>query len=132
MLNYLKAGYLFFIIYMSDIVNRPDKVTDRYFSYLKKAIEMNGALCIKIAQWLSNQKSLTPILEARFQSLHENCPEHGLEYTTKVIKEEFKQKINSISQEKWIEMSTACYNWYQQNVYSKNSWNNMISHILYD
>lgn len=93
MLNYFKAGYLFFIIYMSNILNNPDKVSDKYFTYLKKAIEMNGALCIKIAQWLSNQKSLSPILESRFQSLHENCPEHPIEYTTKIIKNEYKQKF---------------------------------------
>jgi hypothetical protein len=36
-----------------------------------------------------------------------------------------------ISDEKWNEMSTACYEWYQRNVYSTNCWTNMISNVLY-
>ena len=46
--------------------------------------------------------------------------------------EEIKEKIDSISEAKWNEMSVACYEWYQRNVHSKNAWNNMISHILYN
>jgi hypothetical protein len=46
--------------------------------------------------------------------------------------DEVKQKINSITDEKWSEMSKACYEWYQRNVHSKNAWTNMIEHILYD
>jgi hypothetical protein len=59
-------------------------------------------------------------------------PVENVHYIKVDNKEEFKQKINSISQEKWIEISNACYEWYQRNVYSKNAWNNMISNILYD
>ena len=36
-----------------------------------------------------------------------------------------------ITEAKWNEMSGACYDWYQRNVYSTNCWNNMISNILY-
>lgn len=46
--------------------------------------------------------------------------------------EELQQKIHSITKEQWEQMSKNCYNWYQQNVFSKNCWNNMIEHILYD
>ena len=46
--------------------------------------------------------------------------------------EELKQKIASIDKEQWSKMSTACYEWYQRNVHSKNCWKYMIEHILYD
>ena len=36
-----------------------------------------------------------------------------------------------MTEAKWSEMSSACYEWYQRNVYSTNCWNNMISNILY-
>lgn len=45
--------------------------------------------------------------------------------------EELKQKVASIDKEHWATMSYACYEWYQQNVHSKNCWINMIEHILY-
>jgi len=45
--------------------------------------------------------------------------------------DEFKQKISEMNETKWNEMSKACYEWYQKNVYSKNCWNNMIKNILY-
>ena len=45
--------------------------------------------------------------------------------------EELKQKVASINKEQWTKMSTACYEWYQRNVHSKNCWKNMIEHILY-
>jgi hypothetical protein len=45
---------------------------------------------------------------------------------------EIRPKISEISEEKWNEMSTACYEWYQRNVLSRNAWTNMIEHILYD
>lgn len=46
--------------------------------------------------------------------------------------EELKEKLASIEQEQWINMSTACYEWYQRNVHSKNCWKNMIENILYE
>jgi len=45
--------------------------------------------------------------------------------------EELKQKVASIDKEQWTKMSKSCYEWYQRNVHSKNSWKNMIEHILY-
>jgi hypothetical protein len=44
---------------------------------------------------------------------------------------ELKEKLSTISIEKWKEMSSACYEWYQSNIHSNNCWNNMISNILY-
>jgi hypothetical protein len=46
--------------------------------------------------------------------------------------EELKEKVKLIPEKKWKVMSNACFEWYQRNVHSKNSWNNMISKILYD
>ena len=37
-----------------------------------------------------------------------------------------------LTEEDWKLMSKECYEWYQRNVYSKNSWNNMIGNILYN
>jgi len=45
--------------------------------------------------------------------------------------EELKKQITNIDEEQWNKMSSACYEWYQHNVHSKNCWNNMIKHILY-
>ena len=45
--------------------------------------------------------------------------------------EELKEKLSEISQDKWEEMSNACYEWYQKNVHSNNAWKNMIYKILY-
>ena len=45
--------------------------------------------------------------------------------------EELKEKKANINNEQWTKMSTACYEWYQRNVHSKNCWKNMIEHILY-
>ena len=44
---------------------------------------------------------------------------------------ELKEKIKTISIDKWKKMSEACSKWYQINVYSKNCWNTMIERILY-
>ena len=46
--------------------------------------------------------------------------------------EELQEKIKKISEEKWQEMSNACYEWYQQNVHSDNCWNNMIQNLLFN
>jgi hypothetical protein len=46
--------------------------------------------------------------------------------------DELKNKIKSISKEKWTEMSKSCYTWYQKNIYSKNSFQNMMNYILFD
>lgn len=44
---------------------------------------------------------------------------------------ELMEKISNISQKKWEFMSNSCYEWYQRNVHSNNSWINMIHYILY-
>jgi len=46
--------------------------------------------------------------------------------------EELKEKMANINNEQWTKMSTACYEWYQRNVHSKNCWKNMIEYILYN
>ena len=46
--------------------------------------------------------------------------------------EELKEKIENINIEQWKQMSSACYEWYQRNVYSKKCWKNMIEHIIYE
>jgi hypothetical protein len=46
--------------------------------------------------------------------------------------EDLKIILSNISQEKWEVMSNNCYNWYQKNVHSKNSFNNFLNNILYN
>lgn len=46
--------------------------------------------------------------------------------------EDLKRITKQITSEKWKQMSQACYDWYQRNVYSKNAWEKMIKFILYD
>jgi hypothetical protein len=46
--------------------------------------------------------------------------------------EDLKTITENTTPEKWKQMSKACYEWYQQNIYSKNAWNKMIHFILYD
>ena len=60
------------------------------------------------------------------ESLIENT--HYIKVTSS---EELKEKLCGISQDKWEEMSNACYKWYQNNVHSNNAWKNMIYNILY-
>ena len=59
-------------------------------------------------------------------------PKENVHYLLVKTPEELKEKVNSISKEKWESMSQACYEWYQRNVYSDNCWNTMISSILYN
>lgn len=44
---------------------------------------------------------------------------------------EIRPTIDGVMEEKWNEMSAACYEWYQRNVHSTNAWTNMITNILY-
>jgi hypothetical protein len=46
--------------------------------------------------------------------------------------DKIKDKLSSISPEKWTNMSNECYKWYQKNIHSNNCWKNMIEYILYD
>ena len=45
---------------------------------------------------------------------------------------DLQEKIKKISQIEWETMSNNCFDWYQRNVYSKNSWNTMIHRILFE
>jgi hypothetical protein len=55
----------------------------------------------------------------------------GVHYIRVTKPSDVPGKLDGISETKWAEMSEACYDWYQRNVYSTNCWSNMISHILY-
>ena len=46
--------------------------------------------------------------------------------------EELTNKISTITQEKWEEMSKNCVEWYKKNVHSDNSWVSTIENILYE
>ena len=43
-----------------------------------------------------------------------------------------KTLLTNITREQWENMSNNCYNWYQKNVHSKNSFNNFLNNILYN
>ena len=59
-------------------------------------------------------------------------PMENIHYITVENPVELRVKIDNISKERWEEMSKACYEWYQRNVYSKNCWENMIRNLLYN
>ena len=46
--------------------------------------------------------------------------------------DEIHAKLASITEARWTEMSKACYEWYQRNIYSANCWNTMITRVLHD
>ena len=46
--------------------------------------------------------------------------------------EDLKTVLESISFEKWQEMSRNCKNWYMKNVHSDFSWETTINHIIYN
>jgi hypothetical protein len=59
-------------------------------------------------------------------------PQENIHYIRCNNPENLKTILSNISQEKWEAMSNNCYNWYQKNVHSKNSFKNLLSNILYD
>ena len=59
-------------------------------------------------------------------------PEENIHYIRCNNPENLKTILSNISQEKWETMSNNCYNWYQKNVHSKNSFANFLTNILYN
>ena len=59
-------------------------------------------------------------------------PVENVHYLRVNSPEELKEKVSNISEEKWKEMSKACYEWYQRNVHSDNCWENMVLNMLYN
>ena len=59
-------------------------------------------------------------------------PVENVHYIRVESPEDLKEKISNIGEEKWTEMSKACFSWYQRNVHSDNCWENMITNILYN
>tara|TARA_B100000925_G_scaffold286464_2_gene264215 strand:+ start:41178 stop:42797 length:1620 start_codon:yes stop_codon:yes gene_type:complete len=58
-------------------------------------------------------------------------PQENIHYIRCNNPENLKTILSNIRQEKWEFMSNNCYNWYQKNVHSKNSFNNFLNNILY-
>ena len=46
--------------------------------------------------------------------------------------ENLKTILSNITKQQWEKMSNNCYEWYQKNVHSKNSFNNFLNNILYN
>ena len=59
-------------------------------------------------------------------------PQENIHYIRCNNPENLKTILSNISQEKWESMSNNCYEWYQKNVHSKNSFNNFLNNILYN
>ena len=58
-------------------------------------------------------------------------PQENIHYIRCNNPENLKTILSNITQEKWEFMSNNCYNWYQKNVHSKNSFNNFLTNIFY-
>ena len=60
-----------------------------------------------------------------------NPPKENIHYIRVSNPDEYIEKIENISQEKWNVMSKTCIEWYKNNVNSNNAWITTISSILY-
>jgi len=45
--------------------------------------------------------------------------------------EQYKTIVDSISEEKWVEMSNECIKWYNKNIDSINGWNTFLTKFFY-
>ena len=59
-------------------------------------------------------------------------PQENIHYIRCNNPENLQTILSNISQEKWETMSNNCYEWYQKNVHSKNSFKNFLNNILYN
>ena len=59
-------------------------------------------------------------------------PIENVHYISVKSSEELETKLANIDPDQWAQMSSACYEWYQRNIHSKNCWVNMIQNLLYD
>ena len=59
-------------------------------------------------------------------------PQENVHYIKCNNPKNLKTILSNITQEKWKIMSNNCYEWYQKNVYSKNSIKNFLHNILYN
>jgi hypothetical protein len=59
-------------------------------------------------------------------------PQENIHYIRCNNSNNLKTLLNNITQEQWEAMSKNCYEWYQKNVHSKNSFSNFLNNILYD
>jgi hypothetical protein len=55
----------------------------------------------------------------------------GTHYFRVTSPPELKAIIEGTSPEQWCKMSNACIHWYMRNVHSKQAWETMITHILF-
>lgn len=102
-LNGIKSVFTLINIcfFISDINS---KKTDRtYIKTLKKKIVNGGCLSIKFTQWImshilsmSENEEDNAVLISEFEGIFDQCPYHSLEYTKKLIKEEYKMDMEEI------------------------------------
>lgn len=64
-------------------------------------------------------------------SSYADPPVEGVHFLRVSAPEDLHGVVNSVSEERWREMSKACVEWYKRNVHSENSWNTTIKTILY-
>jgi len=60
-----------------------------------------------------------------------NPPEENVHYIRCNDPKNLKEILSKITEEKWEVISKNCYEWYQKNVHSKNSFKNFLNNILY-
>ena len=87
--NLLKL--LTFILY----INVFDKklLDSRNTIYLEYLVELNGPICIKIFQWLSNNGSLS-MFNGKLMNIQKQINKHSINYSKKIIKEEIKDSVS--------------------------------------
>lgn len=87
--NLLKL--LTFILY----INIFDKklLDKRNIIYLEYLIELNGPICIKIFQWLTNNGTVS-MFNGKLINIQKQINKHSINYSKKIIKEEIKDSVS--------------------------------------
>jgi len=63
---------------------------------------------------------------------YQDPPQEGKHFIRLDKEDDYHQVVNSITDEKWEEMSQNCVEWYMKNSHSNNCWQNTIEDLLYN
>lgn len=97
----LSEAYNFYKIYTQiyNLVKCENGINNNDLKEIKDRVLNGGCTTIKFAQWIisrlrSEQNNNISILVDYFDDIFEDCPEHSLEYTTQVYRQDWEDKLN--------------------------------------
>ena len=116
-----------------------ENISDQY-KYCDLIISRSGASSVAEIATVGRASILIPLKSSFEDHQTENALTLVRVGAAKIVneKEDFnknlslylKEILSNITQEKWSMMSNNCYEWYQTNVHSKNSFKNFLNNIL--